>query len=140
MIDHTNYTNPYTTVTPDIESLVMRAINKAGREPHWFNVERACNWLTRHPQASADTAIALYDYALPRTIVTESWYTNDDVEQDVTTECWREWDGRIWWVQLLPEIEEGVQILPVEAPGERADITEEALNAPGNPTLAQLGL
>lgn len=43
MIDHTNYTDPYTTVTPDIESRVMRAINRIGREPHWFNVEAACN-------------------------------------------------------------------------------------------------
>ena len=134
---HTSYP---ATITPDIKNRVMSAVNKTGRDPRWFNIEAACNWLARHPQASADTAIRLYDYTVPRTIVTETWYTNDDVEQYVTTECWREWDGRIWWVQLFPEIEEGVQILPVEAPGERADITEEALNAPGKPTLAQLGL
>ncbi len=45
-------------------------------------------------QASADTAIRLYDYTVPRTIVTEYWYTNDNVEQDVTTVCWRQWVGR----------------------------------------------
>ena len=42
-----NLTNKHTScpapITPDIENRVMRAINKAGREPHWFNVERACN-------------------------------------------------------------------------------------------------
>ena len=37
MIDHTNYTDPYTTVTPNIESRVMRAIlatGRAGAVPH----------------------------------------------------------------------------------------------------------
>lgn len=55
-------------------------------------------------------------------------------------ECWREWGSRIWNVQLLPELEEGVQILLAEFPGDRPEYTEEALNAPGKPTLAQLGL
>lgn len=140
MIDYTNYTDPHTPVTPDIEDRVMRAILATGRSDKWFNYDAACNWLARHPEANPATAIALYDYQTPRVVVTQSWVTNDISDIDVETECWREWDGRIWWVQLLPEIEEGAQILPVEAPGERTDITEEALNAPGKPTLAQLGL
>lgn len=134
---HTSYP---ATITPDIKNRVMSAVNKTGRDPRWFNIEAACNWLARHPQASADTAIRLYDYTVPRTIVTETWYTNDDVEQYVTTECWREWEGRIWWAQLFPEIKEGVQIVPVDFPGDRPDITPATLNTPGKPTLAQLGL
>ena len=43
-------------------------------------------------------------------------------------------------MQLLPELEDGVLIIPAEFPGDRPDITEEALSAPGKPTLAQLGL
>lgn len=135
--EHTTYATP---ITPDVEKRIMQAINNTGRSPRWFNWDAACNWLARHPQASADTAIRLYDYTVPRTIVTETWYTNDDVEQYVTTECWREWEGRIWWVQLFPEIEEGVQIVPVDFPGDRPDITPATLNAPGKPTLAKLGL
>lgn len=135
-----NLTDKHTScpapITPDIENRVMRAINKAGREPHWFNVERACNWLARHDDASADTAIKLYDYTVPRTIVQE--WENGAI--DAITECWREWEGRIWWVQLFPEIEEGVQIVPVDFPGDRPDITPATLNAPGKPTLAKLGL
>lgn len=87
---HTSYP---ATITPDIKNRVMSAVNKTGRDPRRFNIEAACNWLARHPQASADTIIRLYDYTVPRTIVTETWYTNDDVEQYVTTECWREWEG-----------------------------------------------
>ena len=80
--EHTTYATP---ITPDVEKRIMRAINKTGRSPRWFSWDAACNWLSRHPQASADTAIRLYDYTVPRTIVTETWYTNDDVEQYVTT-------------------------------------------------------
>ena len=83
-------------------------------------------------ELSAKTAVTLGDYAA---ISSELGEYGENI-----VECWRAYDGRIWWVQLLPDIEEGVQILPVEAPGERADIAEETLNAPGKPTLAQLGL
>ena len=140
MINHTNYTDSYTTVTPDIESRVMRAILATGRSDKWFNYDAACNWLARHPEANPATAIALYDYQTPRVVVTQSWVTNDISDIDVETVCWREWEGRIWRVQLLPELEDGILIVPAEFPGDRPDITEEALNAPGKPTLAQLGL
>lgn len=113
--EHTTYATP---ITPDVEKRIMRAINKTGRSPRWFNWDAACNWLARHPQASADTAIRLYDYTVPRTIVTEAWYTNDDVEQDVTTVCWREWNNRIWHVIFdeVPGIGEPL-IREVDAPG-----------------------
>lgn len=77
---HTSCPDP---ITPDIEKRVMRAINKAGHEPHWFNVERACHWLARHDDASADTAIKLYDYTVPRTIAQE--WENGAIE--AITEC-----------------------------------------------------
>lgn len=113
--EHTTYATP---ITPDVEKRIMRAINKTGRSPRRFNWDAACNWLARHPQASADTAIRLYDYTVPRTIVTEAWYTNDDVEQDVTTVCWREWNNRIWHVTFdeVPGIGEPL-IREVDAPG-----------------------
>ena len=55
---------------------------------------------------------------MPRTIVTETWYTNDDVEQYVTTECWREWEGRVWHVTFdeAPGTSEPL-IREVDAPG-----------------------
>lgn len=145
--EHTAYATP---IAPDIEDRVMRAISKTGRSPRWFNWDAACNWLTRHPQASADTAIRLYDYTVPRTIVTESWYTNDDVEQDVTTVCWREWEGRVWRVTFdeVPGTSEPL-IREVDAPGsdEWPYMTEnEYLIADAcddvdeEPTLADLGL
>lgn len=108
------------------------AIKATGRGEEWFNIELINQALDNLPGISAKTAVTLGDYA---EISSELGEYGENI-----IECWREWDGRIWWVQLLPEIEEGVQILPVEAPGERADITEEALSAPGKPTLAQLGL
>lgn len=129
----------------------MQAIKKTGRSPRWFNWDAACNWLARHPQASADTAIRLYDYTVPRTIVTESWYTNDDVEQYVTTECWREWEGCVWHVTFdeAPGTSEPL-IREVDAPGsdERPYMTEAEHYANDcryddvdeEPTLAQLGL
>ena len=145
--EHTTYATP---IAPGVEKHIMQAINKTGRSPRWFNWDAACNWLTRHPQASADTAIALYDYALPRTIVTESWYTNDDVEQDVTTVCWREWNNRIWRVTFdeVPGIGEPL-IREVDALGsdEEPYMTEAEyliVDAVGDdceePTLTQLGL
>lgn len=117
-----NLTDEHTTyalhIAPGVEKRIMQAINKTGRSPRWFNWDAACNWLSRHPQASADTAIRLYDYTVPRTIVTESWYTNDNVEQDVTTVCWREWEGRIWRVTFF-ENAGGSEplIVEVDAPG-----------------------
>lgn len=54
--EHTTYATP---ITPDVEKRIMQAIKKTGRSPRWFNWDAACNWLTRHPQASADTAIRL---------------------------------------------------------------------------------
>ena len=43
MIDHTNCTNPYTTVTPDIEIRAIRAILATGRSNKRFNDDAACN-------------------------------------------------------------------------------------------------
>ena len=146
--EHTTYAPP---ITPDVEKRIMQAINNTGRSPRWFNWDAACNWLARHPQASADTAVALYDYTVPRTIVAESWYTNDDVEQYVTTECWREWEGRVWHVTFDedPGTSEPL-IREVDAPGsdERPYMTEAEHYANDcryddgdkEPTLADLGL
>lgn len=150
MIDHTNYTDPYTPVTPAIEARIMQAIKKTGRSPRWFNWDAACNWLTRHPQASADTAIRLYDYTVPRTIVTEAWYTNDYVEQYVTTECWREWKDRVWHITFdeAPGTSEPL-IREVDAPGSEEPpymteneylIVDASDDVDEEPTLAQLGL
>lgn len=108
------------------------AIKTTGRGEEWFDLYLINQALANIPGLSAKTAVTLGDYAA---ISSELGEYGENI-----IECWREWDGRIWWLQLLPEIEEGVQILPVEAPGEHADITEEALNAPGKPTLTQLGL
>ena len=87
MIDHTNYTNPYTTVTPDIESRVMRAILATGRNDKRPNYDAACNRLTRHPEANPATTITLYNYQTPRVVVTQSWVTNDNSDIDVETVC-----------------------------------------------------
>lgn len=151
MIDHTNYTDPYTTVTPDIESRVMRAILATGRSDKWFNYDAACNWLARHPEANPATAITLYDYQTPRVVVTQSWVTNDISDIDVETVCWREWEGRIWRVTFF-ENAGGSEplIVEVDAPGsdERPYMTEAEHYANDcryddgdeEPTLAQLGL
>ena len=114
------------------EQDINAAIAVTGRGEEWLNTEIIHQALANIPGLSAKTAVTLGDYAA---ISSELGEYGENI-----IECWREWDGRIWWVQLLPEIEDGIQILPVEAPGERTDITEEALNAPGKPTLAQLGL
>ena len=140
---HTTYP---ATITPDIENRVMRAIDKTGREPRWFNIDAACNWLARHDDASADTAIKLYDYTVPRTIV-EEW-ENGAIE--ATTGCWREWNGRIWRVTFF-ETTGGSEplIIEVDAPGsdERPYMTEAEYlivdasdDIDEEPTLAQLGL
>lgn len=150
MIDHTNYTDSYTTVTPDIESRVMRAILATGRSDKWFNYDAACNWLARHPEANPATAIALYDYQTPRVVVTQSWVTNDISDIDVETVCWREWEGRIWRVTFF-ETTGGSEplIREVDAPGsdERPYMTENEYlivdasdDVDEEPTLAQLGL
>lgn len=116
----------------DAQRDINAVIEATGRGEEWFNTEIIHQALANIPGLSAKTAVTLGDYAEVSSELGE--YGENIIE------CWREWGGRIWWVQLLPEIEEGVQILPVEAPGERAGITEEALSAPGKPTLAQLGL
>lgn len=146
--EHTTYATP---IAPDIENRVMRAIKKTGRSPRWFNWDAACNWLARHPEANPATAIRLYDYTVPRTIVTESWYTNDDVEQHVTTECWREWEGLVWHVTFDEAPGTGEPLIrEVDAPGsdEPPYMTEAEHYANDcryddgdeEPTLAQLGL
>lgn len=114
-----NLTDKHTTypanITPDIDNRVMRAIGKTGREPRWFNIDAACNWLARHDDASADTAIKLYDYTVLRTIV-EEW-ENGAIE--ATTGCWREWNGRIWRI-VFDEWsfgDNGSLVFEVDAPG-----------------------
>ena len=150
MIDHTNYTDPYTTVTPDIESRVMRAILATGRSDKWFNYDAACNWLARHPEANPTTAITLHDYQTPRVVVTQSWVTNDISDIDVETVCWREWQGRTWRVTFF-ETTGGSEplIIEVDAPGsdERPYMIEAEYmivdasdDIDEEPTLAQLGL
>lgn len=152
MIDYTNYTDPHTPVTPDIEDRVMRAILATDRSDKWFNYDAACNWLARHPEANPATAIALYDYQTPRVVVTQSWVTNDISDIDVETVCWREWEGRIWRVTFF-ENAGGSEplIVEVDAPGsdERPYMTESEHYANDcrydeegdeEPTLAQLGL
>lgn len=145
--EHTTYAFP---IAPGIEKRIMQAINETGRSPRWFNIDAACNWLARHPQASADTAISLYDYTAARTIVTEAWYTNDDVEQYVTTECWREWEGRVWHV-TFDEAPGGSEplIREVDAPGSDEPpymteneylIVDASDDIDEEPTLAHLGL
>lgn len=145
--EHTTYAFP---IAPGIEKRIMQAINETGRSPRWFNWNAACNWLSRHPQASADTAISLYDYTAARTIVTETWYTNDDVEQYVATECWREWEGRVWHVTFdeAPGTSEPL-IREVDAPGSDEPpymteneylIVDASDDIDEEPTLAQLGL
>ena len=151
-----NITDKHTScpvpITPDIEKRVIRAINKAGREPRWFNIDAACNWLARHDDASADTAIKLYDYTVPRTIVQE--WENGAIE--AITECWREWNGRIWCVIFdeweLPSGEDGSIVFEVDAPGSRElprrkskkgrYLSDCCYYEEGDeePTLAQLGL
>jgi hypothetical protein len=154
MIDHTNYTDPYTTVTPDIESRVMRAILATGRSDKWFNYDAACNWLARHPEANPATAITLYDYQMPRVVVTQSWVTNDISDIDVETVCWREWNGRIWRVTFdeWSFMENGSLVVEVDAPGsydrprrkskKGCYLSDCCYYEEGDdePTLAQLGL
>ena len=105
-------------ITPAIEARIMCAINKAGRDPRWFNYDAACNWLTRHPQASADTAIRLYDYTVPRIVVTQSWITNDMSDIDVETACWRQWQDRVWRITFFETAGDSEPlIIEADAPG-----------------------
>lgn len=143
---HTTYP---ATITPDIENRVMRAIDKTGREPRWFNIDAACNWLARHDDASADTAIKLYDYTVLRTIV-EEW-ENGAIE--ATTGCWREWNGHIWRI-VFDEWsfgDNGSLVFKVDAPGscerprrksKKGRYLSDCYYEDGDeePTLAQLGL
>ena len=150
MINHTNYTDPYTTVTPDIESRVMRAILATGRSDKWFNYDAACNWLARHPEANPATAISLYDYQTPRVVVTQSWVTNDISDIDVETVCWREWEGRIWRVTFFETTGTSEPLIrEVDAPGSDEPpymteaeylIVDACDDIDEEPTLAQLGL
>lgn len=150
MINHTNYTDPYTTVTPDIESHVMRAILATGRSDKWFNYDAACNWLARHPEANPATAISLYDYQTPRVVVTQSWVTNDISDIDVETVCWREWEGRIWRVTFFETTGTSEPLIrEVDAPGSDEPpymteaeylIVDACDDIDEEPTLAQLGL
>ena len=107
-------------------------IKKTGRGDEWFNIELICQALTNLPGLNVQTAVTLSDYAA----------LTDEIGEygETTLECWREWEGHTWWAQPFPEIEEGVQIVPVDFPGDRPDITLATLNTPGKPTLAQLGL
>ena len=144
---HTTYP---VTITPHIEKRVMRAIDKTGREPRWFNIDAACNWLARHDDASADTAIKLYDYTVLRTIV-EEW-ENGAIE--AITECWREWNGRIWRVTFdeWSFMENGSLVVEVDAPGSYDRPRRKSKKGrylsdccyyeegDDEPTLAQLGL
>lgn len=108
------------------------AIKATERGEEWFNIELINQALDNLPGISVKTAVSMGDYSNPTTELGDCG--------EFVYECWREWGGRIWNVQLLPELEDGVQILLAEFPGDRPEYTEEALNAPGKPTLAQLGL
>lgn len=111
---------------------VIEAINNTGRGEEWFNFEAALQALNNIPGLSADTAINMADY---------SQLTGELGDcGEITYECWREWGGKFWRVQLLPELEDGVLIIEAECPGDYAEITQKALDVPGKPTLAQLGL
>lgn len=151
-----NLTDEHTTyalhIAPGVEKRIMQAINKTGRSPRWFNWDAACGWRESHPQASADTAIRLYDYTVPRTIVQE--WENGAIE--AITECWREWNGRIWCVIFdeweWPSGEDGSIVFEVDAPGSRElpgrkskkgrYLSDCCYYEEGDdePTLAQLGL
>ena len=108
------------------------AIKATGRGEEWFNRALINQVLDNLPGISAETAVSMGDYSR---LTSELGDCGEFI-----FECWREHEGRYWRVQLLPELEDGVLIVPAEFPGDRPDITEEALNAPGKPTLAQLGL
>lgn len=144
--EHTEIALP---ITSETENRVMQAIIRTGRSERWFDYDAACNWLTRHPDASAETAIRLFDYSVPRTIVTE-WYErySDTTHADVTTECWREHEGRIWRVQFNEEYGSAEALVrEASAPGDDGlHMTESGyyedndLGDTPEPTLAQLGL
>lgn len=108
------------------------AIKATGRGEEWFDLDFINQALANIPGISAKTAVSMGDYSR---LTSELGDCGEFI-----FECWREHEGRYWRVQLLPELEDGVLIVPAEFPGDRPDITEESLSAPGKPTLAQLGL
>lgn len=114
------------------EQDINAAIAVTGRGEEWFDTEIIHQAIANIPGISAETAVSMGDYSRLTCELGDCG--------ELIYECWREWGSRIWNVQLLPELEEGVQILLAEFPGDRPEYTEEALNAPGKPTLAQLGL
>lgn len=114
------------------EQDINAAIAATGRGEEWFDLDAINQALTNVPGLSVETAVSMCDYS---SLTCELGDCGE-----LIYECWREHEGRYWRVQLLPELEDGVLILPAEFPGDRPDITEEALSALGKPTLAQLGL
>ena len=114
------------------EQDINTAIAATGRGEEWFDLNAINQALTNVPGLSVETAVSMCDYSRLTCELGDCG--------ELIYECWREHEGRYWRVQLLPELEDGVLIVPAEFPGDRPDITEEALSAPGKPTLAQLGL
>lgn len=108
------------------------AINATGRGEEWFDLDSINQALANIPGLSVETAVNMSDYSQLTCELGDCG--------ELIYECWREYEDRYWRVQLLPELEDGILIVPAEFPGDRPDITEEALNEPGKPTLAQLGL
>lgn len=114
------------------DTTINEAIARTGRGSEWFNIELATQALENIPGISADTAVNMADYSQLTCELGDCG--------ELIYECWREWDGKTWRVQLLPELEDGILIIEAEAPGDPSETTEETLNAPGKPTLTQLGL
>lgn len=114
------------------EQDINTAIAVTGRGEEWFDLDSINQALTNIPGISVETAVSMSDYSRLTCELGDCG--------ELIYECWREHEGRYWRVQLLPELEDGILIVPAEFPGDRPDITEEALGAPGKPTLAQLGL
>lgn len=114
------------------EQDINAAIAATGRGEEWFDLDFINQALANISGISAETAVSMSDYSQLTCELGDYG--------ELIYECWREHEGRYWRVQLLPELEDGILIVPAEFPGDRPDITEEALSAPGKPTLAQLGL
>lgn len=114
------------------EQDINAAIAATGRGEEWFDLDCINQALANVPGISVETAVSMSDYSRLTCELGDCG--------ELIYECWREHEGRYWRVQLLPELEDGILIVPAEFPGDRPDITEEALSAPGKPTLAQLGL
>ena len=108
------------------------AIKATGRGEEWFDLDPINQALTNIPGISVETAVSMNDHS-------QLTCEHGDCGE-LIYERWREHEGRYWRVQLLPELEDSILIVPAEFPSDRPDITEKALGAPGKPTLAQLGL